>query len=437
VLSAGFARRDITPKEPCFLVGYPHVSRTSTGVHDPLFASVLCLKKGETTLVMVSLDLLFVSAEWTKECRGKITRETGIPSENILLGATHTHSGPHTTEILAWKDDPVVPPVDSAYLDFLCIETTAAVVEAWRKREPAEAAWTSTDVSGLAGGNRIASDGPEDPEAGLLVIRRLADQSPLAVISVYGMHPTVLHEDSTLISGDFIAFTRQEIEEAFPSAGMVYLNGLCGNQSPRRAVNAQTFTEAERLGRRLGKRMLEALRAVDGYTADLPLVAKTATLRLQGKSFPSVPVAEANLAAARERYADLLAEGAPHTKVRTAECTVFGAEEVLTLATAELTGEAQAARKRYRNAEIQLFRIGSRCLVGWPGEFFVEYGLEIKRRSGMPTFISTMSNGELHGYIVTPEAEKSNGYEAQMSLFPAANGERFVRKTLELIETLA
>ncbi len=35
-LRAGAARRDISPRKPMFLVGYPHVARTSTGIHDPI-----------------------------------------------------------------------------------------------------------------------------------------------------------------------------------------------------------------------------------------------------------------------------------------------------------------------------------------------------------------------------------------------------------------
>ena len=42
-LSAGVAVRDISPRQPIFLAGYPHLSRDSTGIHDPLLASALCL----------------------------------------------------------------------------------------------------------------------------------------------------------------------------------------------------------------------------------------------------------------------------------------------------------------------------------------------------------------------------------------------------------
>jgi len=434
-LRAGFGRADITPLSPCFLVGYPHVERVSTGTHDPLFASALCLENGGCALLFISVDLLFVSPEWTRDCRARIFAATGIPPENILIGATHTHSGPMTVDLLVWKGDPVVPPCDPEYLEFSCVATARAAIEAWSGRVSAEIAVTSADVSGLAGGNRIDPDGPEDPEAGLLVVRSLADGSPLAILAVYGMHPTVLHEDSTLFSGDFIACTRMHLEKAL-GAGVVYLNGVGGNQSPRRFVRAQTFAEAERLGLALGLRIEEALRSAGGFQTEIPLAAAGAKILMEGKTFPAKAVASARLDEARKSYEALKLANAGHAEVRTAECTVFGAEEVLTLSVAEASGEAEAFRQKYREAEVQVFRVGDTAIAGWPGEFFVEYGLEVKSRAPSRTFVATMANGELQGYIVTPDAESAGGYEAQMAVFPAAMGERFVDATLGLIQTL-
>ncbi len=434
-LRAGFGRADITPLNPCFLVGYPHVERISTGTHDSLFASALCLERAGTPLIFISVDLLFISPEWTNDCRRRISGATGVPSKNILIGATHTHSGPLTIDLLVWKGDPVVPPCDPEYMEHSCAATATAAIEAWNGLIPAGIAVTSADVSGLAGGNRIDPHGPEDPEAGLVMVRRLSDETPLAILAVYGMHPTVLHEDSTLFTGDFIAFTRAHLEKAF-GAGVVYLNGVCGNQSPRRVVRAQTFAEAERLGLALGLSIEESLRSVSGFPTQIPLAASTKKVLMEGKTFPSKEVASARLIAARAKYEELKLAKASHAEVRTAECTVFGAEEVLTLSMAEASGEAETFRQRYREAEIQVFRLGDTAIVGWPGEFFVEYGLEVKSRAPVRTFITTMANGELQGYIVTPEAEREGGYEAQMAVFPAAMGRRFVDETLQLISTL-
>ena len=150
---------------------------------------------------------------------------------------------------------------------------------------------------------------------------------------------------------------------------MVYLNGACGNQSPRRVVTAQTFTEAERIGRALGQRMVEALQNHRQFTSNFPIGHASRTLELHGKSFPSWQEAGTNLARARAHYEQLKAGGASPSAVRTAECTVFGAEEVFTLAKAEQSGDAEALRQKYRFQEIQVLLLGGRLIAAWPGEF--------------------------------------------------------------------
>jgi hypothetical protein len=434
MLQAGYSSSEITPREPCFLVGYPHTARTSTGTHDPLLASALCLENNGSALLLISLDVLFVSAEWTRGCREKITEQTGIPGDHILIAATHTHSGPHTVEVMAWRDDPVVPPVDNDYLEFACQQSAAAAVAAWRNLQPAAAAWTSADVRGIAGGNRVDPEGPEDPEAGLLLVRKSCDNSPLAVLSIYGMHPTVLHADSTMFSGDFIGHARRRIGEEFAGAGVVYLNGVCGNQSPRRVAREKTYAEAERIGRLLGGRMAEELARSDGFSSHNRLGAASTVVHLTGRKFPPTDKARHELASARARL-DELAAADPAIR-RSAECAWFGAEEVLALAKAEEAGDADDLRRRYASVEVQVMRIGGVTLAAWPGELFVEYGLEAKARASGKIHIATMANGELQGYIVTPEAAAAGGYEAQMSLFPPDAGQRIVDATLELIEQL-
>lgn len=435
-LWGGFGRADITPLNPCFLVGYPHVERTSTGTHDPLFASAICLKCPDCVLIFISVDLLFVSSDWTRECRKRISEATGVPTDRIMIGATHTHSGPLTVDLLVWNGDPVVPPYDPEYLEYSCNGTAKAAIMAFgNSSEPVEIAISSANVAGLAGGNRIDPNGAEDPEAGLLMLRRLADRTPLAILTVYGMHPTVMHEDSTLFSGDFIAFTREHLEKAF-GAGVVYLNGVCGNQSPRRFVRSQTFAEAERLGLALGRRIEETLREADEFQAHAILDASTAKIPLESKVFPSVAEATKRLEEARKSYENLKAENAGHAVVRTAECTVFGAEEVLTLARAEESGETDSVRQKYREGEVQAFRVGDAVFAGWPGEFFVEYGLDVKSLAPAKTFVATMANGELHGYIVTPEAVEKGGYEAQLAFFPASLGQKYVSETVRLVQQL-
>lgn len=436
-LLAGCATRDITPAKPTFLAGYPHVPRTSTGVHDPLLATALYLADGRTSLIPIGVDSLFISRKSAGYCREAISRATGTPASHILISATHTHSGPVTNDEIAWLGDPVVPAPEPAYMELFHRGIIEAGTAACAAAAPACLAVTSAVAEGV-GGNRIDPRGRFDPEVGLLALKGERDGRLFAVDLVYGMHPTVLHEDSTLVSADFPHFTRCAISEAFPRAITIYHNGPCGNLSPRYHVARQTFAEAERLGRRLGDAVVRSLRALNeaDFRADVPLAARQGKAVLVPSSFPPVGEAETKLRLSRENYENLKRQDAPRGPVRTAECEVFGAEMAVALARAQQLGEVARRQAEFGQAEVQAFRVGDLFLVALPGEQFVEYGLEIKRRAPGRAFVISNANGELQGYIVTPEAAAAGGYEAAWALFRPGSGARLVDTAVELMKEL-
>ena len=87
---------------------------------------------------------------------------------------------------------------------------------------------------------------------------------------VCSMHPTVLHEDSTLVSGDFFGMARLYLQQHALDEDCPVLRhmGPSGNQSPRHVTKANTFEEAQRLGDILGK-AVEAVIPQIQYQADL------------------------------------------------------------------------------------------------------------------------------------------------------------------------
>jgi hypothetical protein len=437
-LLIGAARRDISPTKPLFLWGYPHVPRVSTGVHDPLWASAIAFRQGADALLLVACDALFISPGGTRKCRDAIREKTGVPPERVLISCTHGHSAPVSVDYLTSRADPTVPPPDPDYVRHYYSGIVEAAAEAFAKAEPAELAITSAQVSGV-GTNRLSPEAPRDPEVGLLFARRLKDATPLALALVYAMHPTVLHEDSKLVSSDFPGYARDEIEAAFPGVQVNYHNGTCGNLSPRYSVKGQTFAEAERLGRILGRAVTAALAALGSkdFSRSARLDGRLAKVAPIPRKMPSLAEAEANHKAALANYERLKREGAPHGPVRTAECTTFGTEEALLLAKAAVSGELDKLVRSYTPAEVQALRVGGAALVGLPGEFFVEYGLEIKKRAPIRTFPVSYANGELQGYIVTPEAAAAGGYEAQNSVFDCRSGALFVDAALGLLKQLA
>jgi neutral ceramidase len=434
-LRAGIAQVDISPRKPMFLVGYPHVPRTSAGIHDPLYATALCLRSGDASLMLIAVDILFVTHATARQCRDAIRRSTGVPESNILISATHTHSGPVTYSYLSTRNDPVMPLPDPAYMEFFTASLARAGIEAWRNATPARLAATTARAQGV-GGNRRSRDGLADPEVGILYLVRDPNYQPLALSLTYSMHPTVLHEDSRLVSSDFPGYARQILTERLPGLTVCYHTGPAGDQSPRYHVKGQTFAEAERLGRKLGDCVHRAVAALKpGDFADNPVLrAMQSFVDLPVREFVSVAEAEGRLRAASEEYERLRRENAGHGPVRTAECTVFGAEELVALAQAQAMGEVEACRREQLPAEVQVLRIGDAFWVGLRGELFVEYGLEIKRRAPRPAFVISLANGELQGYIVTPEADAQGGYEAACSFFTPEAGRILSDKAVAMME---
>lgn len=432
-LEAGAASRDLTPAGPVPLCGYPHVPRVSRGVHDPLLVSVLFLRRGPSAVLLGALDLLMLNTDFARQLRRKVAGALKMPEACVLLSCTHTHSGPVTLDYLPWQGDPAMPPPDPNCLSFIEEQVVEAAREAKRRARPAALGWTQADARGV-GGNRLRAEGPTDPAAGVLAVQ--VDGRPIAVAVSYGMHPTVLHEDSALVSSDFPGYARRQLQEELGHDLVVlYHTGPAGDQSPRHFVQAQTFAEAERLGRRLGKAVLARLPGLQ-CRGDIVLAGAIQAVALPRRTLPSPIEAEQALAAARARYDQLQRQGQGGAARRTAEVDVFGAEGAVRLAQAQAEGEIDRRLARYAPFEVQALRIGDACLAAFPGELFVEYGLRLKAAAPMRSFPIAYANGELQGYIVTPAAAAAGGYEAASGLFEPAAGGVLVDAAVALIRGL-
>jgi hypothetical protein len=228
------------------------------------------------------------------------------------------------------------------------------------------------------------------------------------------------------------------LAEVFPGTTTLFHLGPCGNLSPRYHVKSQTFAEASRLGRLLGDAIAKTIQLLTSFdfADDQILEAAHDKAELVPNVFPSVGAAEESLREARGRFEILRAKGVAHGLLRTAECIVFGCEEQVTLAKAQASGEVARLQSDLGLAEVQVLRIGNLFLVAMPGEQFVEYGLEIKRRAPGRTFVISVANGELQGYIVTPEAAAAGGYEAAFALFRPESGDRLVKTAVHLMKKL-
>src|SRR5262245_23222568 len=92
-LRVGTAAVSITPPVGTPMAGY-YTARAAEGVHDELYAKALVLEKEGTRAALVALDLISTSHSLIKEARREIDRTTGVPGANVMISATHAHTGP-------------------------------------------------------------------------------------------------------------------------------------------------------------------------------------------------------------------------------------------------------------------------------------------------------------------------------------------------------
>ncbi|RNC65776.1 neutral/alkaline non-lysosomal ceramidase N-terminal domain-containing protein [Proteiniphilum sp. X52] len=432
-LKAGAATVNITPQESHFLYGYPYVERMSTGTHDDLLSSALYLTDGKNQVLFISNDVIYVSKASTARIREGISKKTGIRDSNILIAATHTHSAPVTVDLAISANDPVVPKVDGSFLKFMEESTVKAACQAVEKATWAEIAVVVGDATGV-GTNRHNPTGAKDMDVPVLLVKNKTGAF-IGCMLVCNMHPTILHEDSTLYSGDFPHYVRKSLQNDLlgKECPVVYFTGTAGNQSPRHVTKSNTFEEAERIGQIVTDSIISKLTETVTYSSHIPVSAAQKFVDLPRRTFPSVERAKEHRDKTRKRFEELKKSSKDPREIRTAEVNWFGSEELLCLAKLARDNQLEQAYRSVLPAEIQIIKVGEWKFAAWPGEVFVEYGLELKEHVANVAFI-TYANGELQGYIVTREAHEKGFYEAGNSFFDHKAGELMLAETIRQLK---
>ena len=265
-LGAGVARVEITPPVGHVMGGYAARQGPSTGVHDPLYATVLLLKAGGVSVAIVSCDLRSLPSERIIN----LARERRL-ADHVLLAATHTHSGPIT-----WEDQSWPQPGRSWFADTE-EKILRAIEDAAKRMFPARIAAGFGEI--YLGHNRrkIGADGkvrmlwrnaektptsPIDPAVGVI---RVDDASgkPRAILVNYACHAVVLGPDNRAISADYPGFLARRIERELDGATCLFVQGGAGDINPyldKQPIAQGGFGEAEKMGNALAEEALKVAR---------------------------------------------------------------------------------------------------------------------------------------------------------------------------------
>jgi len=258
-LRAGAAMRIITP-DPLLPVsggiGKPNPVKEKQG---ELTVRAMVLEKGGVRIAIVGVDNLGWTSILGDRSRALIK---GIAPENILIGATHTHSAP---DAYAFPDETGKSFADLTYLDKCTRLIADAVNEATRKLEPAVLRTAVGEAKGKISYNYYA-DRLFDPRCG--VIQALADSGmrkgkAIATLVNYAIHPEVIGPDRGILSPDLCGPLYERIEERVGGTA-IFMNSAQGgmvtadNRLPD-GKEANDWAECQRIGRTLAD---EALRLI-------------------------------------------------------------------------------------------------------------------------------------------------------------------------------
>src|SRR5690606_12283784 len=130
---AGAAMSVITPPIGTSINGGMQ-DRIVSNIHDETHARAIVLDDGETRLAIVVSDLCMIYRETVDQAKERAHEFTGIPAENMMMSATHTHSA--GTACSVFQSDP-----DPEYLEFLSERIADAVIRANENRVPARIGW--------------------------------------------------------------------------------------------------------------------------------------------------------------------------------------------------------------------------------------------------------------------------------------------------------
>ena len=105
-LKAGIAREIITPQLGGLFMGYGS-DKGSTEIHDDLTVTALSLEYGNTKVLLMSVTVCYIGGifmgygfgnDFCAKLRALCGEAAGIPAANVIIGATHTHSAPITSD---------------------------------------------------------------------------------------------------------------------------------------------------------------------------------------------------------------------------------------------------------------------------------------------------------------------------------------------------
>jgi len=439
-LRVGAAAVSITPPVGIGLAGY-YFERGADGTNDDLFAKALVLDMDGVKAALVSLDLISTTRQMVEAARREIEKVTGVPGANVMICATHAHTGPVLAERGQREDaQGGAAQMTQKYSSGLPALIAESVRRAAERLEPARASAAAVMEPNLSFNRRfhmrdgsvgwnpgklntniVRVAGPVDPEVSIIYFEASPGKSPVKPLATYvnfAMHPDTV--GGAKFSADYPgALARRLAEYKGPDMLTLFANGACGNLNHINVNWAGPQSgpqEAARLG---------TILAGDVFKAWMQLKpVAPGTLRVSTE-IVRLPLPELKPGAAGRARETVLRYGMKDNRGFMEKVEAYKILDV-------------AAREgKPHEVEVQVIALGGEVAwVSLPGEIFVELGLAIKQASPFRhTFIAELANGAI-GYIPNRPAYLEGNYEPVSARCAAGSGELLVESAVRQLRAL-
>lgn len=461
-LRAGVARVEITK------------DNTDDSVHDPLYARALVLDYEAVCVAIVALDttaicgrsisdniLNDVGEDFLPSLRSRIERELQIPSDNIMVHATHTHP---PGRLLCNDDEqiertfqavrtarnhmqPVTIGAGTGREDRISMNRTLRLKDGRH--------WTVRQTNPCPPDEEIDGMGPVDYDIGILRIDRI-NGKPLAIVYNFACHP-LLGVAGGAITADYPGFASKVLEDALGNDTFaIFLQGAAGDIAEVLYKGTHCPRNAEPIGTMLGISTLHALPHTSPMEGILRVTQKTVALprrtdipkcmeqlhKEQAILLKSLRGMSLNFRAflplylqyalnpdypADYAYRYIVAQATGDTSlssmdsenrdnierylqnIQTMERLAHIQDDLATLQKHQKINNE--SRQPTILAQVQGIRIGQCVLIACPIELLCKVGLRLKQISPFEyTLIAAYSNGYMH-YGPPPEYYNKGGYE--------------------------
>jgi hypothetical protein len=435
-LRLGRAAVVITP-EVGTPMGGSYNLRVSDGVLDDLHAKALVLEQDGVKTAIVACDLVAISAPVIDEARRLIEQSTGLKPEQVIISATHTHSGPLITG-RGSRDGSYGGTMDilKKYMAALPGKIAESVRLANASLAPARvsaAIGQETSVSfnrrflmkdgtigwnpGKRNPNVVRPAGPIDPEVAVVSFDS-PDGKPQAIYVNHALHVAVT--SGRKFSSDYPGTMARLLGDVRGRDMLtVFTIGAAGNVNHINVASPRPQggpTEANRIGTILAARVLRTLERLD------PIVTESLRFRREMVQLDLPALQPGDVEKARELVQRV---GGPKPPAFLEQVWAFKVLDV-----AERQG-------RPIETEVQVITLGDQlAFVGLPGEIFVELGMAVKRASPFPyTIVAELSGGAI-GYVPDWKAYPEGNYEPVSARMAPGGGEKLVEAATRLLVEL-